>query len=370
VRVGLDARTLAATERTGVEQYVVNLVRAFAGIQGAPEIIAYTDRPLSDPELARLAASDPFRTEVVRAPFGWLRLALPWRMRRDRVQVAHFPSTILPGLLPCPAVVTVHDLAWLRFPEAYAPDDLRMQGVAMRSAAAAARVIAVSNATARDLAEAGVPAEKISVIPLGVSSRFSVDGPGLRPEAFPGAERLQQGYLLYVGRLQARKNLLRVVEAYRQVREEIAVPPLVLAGGGDGYATQLRRHAQELGVAEHVLLLGHVPDALLPALYRSATVFLYLSLYEGFGLPVLEAMASGTPVVTANVGGTAEVAGEAGMRVNPEKPEEIAEALRLLLEEASARASFRERGLAWARHFTWERTARETIGVYQNVAQS
>jgi glycosyltransferase involved in cell wall biosynthesis len=368
VRVGLDARTLTAPLRSGVEQYVVNLVRALAEIETAPEIIAYTNRAIPDPELARAASSGSLRTQPIRTPAGWLRAALPWRLYRDHVDVAHFPSTILPPLLPCPAVVTVHDLAWRRFPESYPADDLGMQMVALTSARRAARVIAVSNTTARDLEDAGVSGATIEVVPLGVAAEFTAQGPGPAPDAFPGAERLQQGYLLSVSRLQARKNLRRVVEAYRRVRETQEAPPLVLAGGNTEYGRGLARYAEELGVAEHVLFPGQVPEATLPALYRGATAFLYLSLYEGFGLPVLEAMACGTPVVTSNVGGTAEVASDAALVVNPERVEEIAEAVLLLLQGAEVRASFRERGLVRARHFTWERTARETIGVYQHVA--
>ncbi len=367
MRVGLDARTLAATQRSGVEQYVVSLVRALAQLSETPEMVAYTDRPIPDPELARLAATEPFRTHLLRARWGWLRLALPWQLRRDRVDLAHFPSTILPPLLPCPAVVTVHDLAWRRYPEAYPPDDLAMQEVALLSAARAARVITVSETTARDLEEAGVPGERITVTPLGVSARFTPEGPGLAPDAFPEAARLQEGYLLYVGRLQARKNLLRVVEAYAQVRAAFPAPPLVLAGGKSAYGEEVARRAQELGVGEHVLLPGHIGEDLLPSLYRSATLSLYLPLYEGFGMPVLEAMASGAPVVTANVGGTEEVASNAAMVVNPERVEEIAEAVLLLLQDEGVRASFRERGLVRARHFTWERTARETLLVYRGV---
>lgn len=369
MRVGLDARALASTTRSGVEAYVANLVRALAALEGAPEIVAYTDRPIADPELAHAASSGSVRTEVVGARWGWLRLALPRRLRRDRVHLAHFPSTILPPFLPCPAVVTVHDLAWRRFPESYDPADLKMQAVALASARRAARVLAVSYTTARDLEQAGVSRDRVSVVPLGVSARFTPGGPGLAPDAFPGAERLQQGYLLSVCRLHARKNLRRLLDAYRTVRETTAAPPLVLAGDLTDYGQGLLHRAEELGLAEHVLFPGQVPEDVLPSLYRGATLFLYVSLYEGFGLPVLEAMASGTPVVTANLGGTAEVAGEAAMLVNPEQVSEIADAMRLLLAGEEARAGLRDRGLARARHFTWEQTARETVGVYQRVVQ-
>jgi glycosyltransferase involved in cell wall biosynthesis len=179
---------------------------------------------------------------------------------------------------------------------------------------------------------------------------------------------MQEGYLLYVGRLQERKNLVRVLEAYQRVCGTRDAHPLVLAGAGETYAAQLADEARHLRIADRVIFTGYVPDALLPALYRSATAFLYLSLYEGFGMSVLEAMASGVPVVTSNVGGTAEVASDAAMMVNPERAADIADAISLLLDDADIRAGFRERGLIRARRFTWERAARETVAVYQHVA--
>jgi glycosyltransferase involved in cell wall biosynthesis len=367
VRVGLDARTLATPRRSGVEHYVISLVAALSRLDRAPEIVAYTDQPISDPEIARTASSGTIRTTVIDARRGWLRLALPWRMRRDRIDVAHFPSTILPPLLPCPAVVTVHDMAWKRFPNTYPADDLRMQAVAMIGAARAARVIAVSEATARDLPEL-IATDRVAVVPLGVSPEFSPEGPRLSPDAFPGAERLQHGYLLYLGRLQERKNLARLVEAYRRVQETRPAPPLVIAGAPTEHGERLRQWARELGIEEQVLFPGYIADDLVPALYRSATVVAYPSLYEGFGLPVLEAMACGTPVVTSDVGGTAEVAGEAALLVDPERVDELAGALGMLVGDAGLRQALGVRGRQRASQFTWERTARETVAVYEKAA--
>jgi len=374
VRVGLDARTLAAEQRSGVEHYVVNLVRAMAARTDAPEIIAYTDRPISDPGLAATVSRPPFSTRVIRAPRGWLQAALPWQLRRDRVQLAHFPSTVLPRLLPCPAVVTVHDLAWRRFPETYGKADLAMQERALTSALRAAHVLAVSETTARDLEVAGIPREQVTVTPLGVSPAFSPDGPRLAADAFPGAERLMSGYLLYGEGLRPRKNLLRLLEAYRALRvgQELsscptAAPPLVLAGAITAHARELQARARELGVAEQVMFPGYIAEDLLPVLCRSATAFVYPSLYEGFGLPVLEAMASGVPVVTSSTSATAEVADDAALLVDPQNTGEIASALARLLSDEGLRRDLAQRGLARSRQFTWERTAGGTIDVYGRV---
>jgi glycosyltransferase involved in cell wall biosynthesis len=368
--VGLDARTLASEVHSGVEEYVINLVSALSRLTEAPEIIAYVDRPIPDPEIAQAASSGPLRTSIVRARRGWLRAALPWRLWRDRVNLVHLPSTILPPLLPCPAVVTVHDLAWVRYPETYEPKDLVMQRRAVAGAAArASHIIAVSDSTARDLRQHYPRSgDRVSVIPLGVSPQFSPDGLRLSSAAFPGAERLTRGYVLYAGGLQPRKNLLRLLVAYQKVLAETSAPPLVLAGAVSPHAHELRQAAQRLGIERHVVFPGYVAQDLLPALYRSATVFVYPSLYEGFGLPVLEAMACGVPVVTSNVSALPEVAGEAALLVDPESVERLSWAVSLLLADQALRQTLGQRGLARARQFTWEQTARQTVGVYQRFA--
>ena len=369
MRVGLDARTLAAQARSGVEHYVVNLVRAFSRMEDAPEIVAYVDRPIADPEVAGAASAGPLSTRLLRSRFGWLRLALPFRLWRDGVDLVHLPSTILPPLLPCPAVVTVHDLAWMRYPETYQPDDLRMQRIAMSGAAArAAAIIAVSESTARDLGE-HFPrcADRVAIIPLGVSPRFSPEGLAVSKRAFPGAERLGGGYVLYAGGLQPRKNLRALLAAYRALRSQAEAPPLVLVGKISPHAQELMEEARRLSVEQEVIFAGYLPDDMMPALYRGATIFVYPSRYEGFGLPVLEAMASGTPVVTSSVSAMPEVAGEAALLVSPESAEELAGAMARLLADAALQADLRVRGLARARLFTWEETARRTVEVYRRA---
>lgn len=367
MRVGLDARALASEQISGVERYVADLAMAIAQLERAPEIVAYTDRPIGDLEIARAVSSRPFRARVLRARRGWLRAALPWRLWRDGVDLVHLPSTIVPPILPCPAVVTVHDLAWAQYPEVYQSADLAMQRRAVAGAAArAARIIAVSESTARDLRRRypGIE-DRIDVVPLGVSSEFSPEGPPLSPAAFPGAGKLGPGYLLYTGGLLPRKNLLRLVAAYAKVLSEGPAPMLVLAGARTTHAEELALVVRELGIERQVLFTGYVPRRDLPALYRGAGVFVYPSLYEGFGLPVLEAMASGVPVVTSSVSSLPEVADEAALLVDPESVDRLAWAISLYLTDGELGRTMARRGLARSREFTWEQTARKTVEVYR-----
>jgi glycosyltransferase involved in cell wall biosynthesis len=352
-----------------VENYVINLLLALARLDDAPDIIAYLDRPVPRPHIASALASGRVSSRVVRARVGWLRLALPLHLLRDRVRLVHLPSTILPPVLPCPAVVTVHDLAWLHHPETYDPADLQMQKLAARSARRAWHVIASSQATARDLRGLGLHPERVTVVHLGVSPSFRPDGPPLAPEAFPGAERLAGGYLLYNGGLGPRKNLRRLLLAYGQLPAAMSAPPLVLCGKMTRYGEALAAEARATGLADQVLFPGYLPDELLPSLYRSAILLVYPSLYEGFGLPILEAMACGTPVITSDTSSMPEVAGDAALLVDPGSVDAIASALRQVLLDMGLRQSLCQRGLARSRQFTWERTARETAAVYRQMGR-
>ena len=375
--VGLDARALVSPVRSGVEVYVINLARALAQLSDAPDIIAYMDRRIAAPELAASLSRGRVRPKVLRAKRGWLRAALPWRLWRDGVDLVHLPSTIVPPLLPCPAVVTVHDLAWARYPETYDSADLRMQTeVVPRSVRRAAHVIAVSRSTARDVADVlQVPNDRITAIPLGVSAAFAPQGPKLNGSEFPGADRARDGCVLHTGGLHPRKNLGRLLEAYAMLRREGlaggagSAPPLLIAGDtSTRWGRELMTWIARLDLTPDVILPGHVTEQVLPALYRSATALVYPSLYEGFGLPILEAMASGTPVITSDGSSMLEVAGEAAVLVNPESAEELAGALSRVLTDEALRRDLAERGLLRSRQFTWERTARETVAVYGRLA--
>ena len=371
MRLGLDARALASPVRSGVEHYVINLTRALAALPDTPDIIAYVDRPISDPELAALS-SERLNVSLVQSRRGWLRAALPWRLWRDGVDLVHLPSTILPPLLPCPAIVTVHDLAWARFPETYDRADLRMQTRAVpRSLDRASHIIAVSRSTARDVSDTlDIPANKITAIPLGVSPGFSPDGPALSPDAFPGAERLADGYILHLatGGPHPRKNVAGLLHAYARLRADTPAPPLVIAGDvASERGQELLKRAAELGLGEDVIFPGQVPETVLPALYRSATFLAYPSLYEGFGLPPLEAMACGVPVVVTDTSSLPEVVGDAGVIVEPSSVQALAGALIDLVRQPERAADLAARGRERARTFTWQRAAEGLDEVFREA---
>jgi glycosyltransferase involved in cell wall biosynthesis len=174
-------------------------------------------------------------------------------------------------------------------------------------------------------------------------------------------------YLLFVGSLQARKNLVRLLCAYAKVRQCILTPPLVIVGARRWRSDPIARTVAALTLEPFLVFTGFVPDEALPALYSAATLFLFPSLYEGFGFPVLEAMACGTPVVTSNLTSLPEVAGDAALLVNPYDVNDIADAIQTALTMPEVMATLRHRGLAQATRFSWDQTARETISLYQRI---
>ena len=273
----------------------------------------------------------------------WYPVVLPRLARRADVDVLHCPTFRAPLKSSVPLVVTVHDLAVLRHPETFNLWTRRYSRYCVpRVVQAAGVIVAVSEFTKRELVQLlGVPASKIRVIPNGVSETFTPEGP-----------RAEGDYVLAVGTVEPRKNLARLVQATRRLGVELRVAGARGWGRVDGDSTAVR-------------WLGEVSDDKLAALYRGARCLAYPSIYEGFGLPVVEAMACGTPVVTSSGGATEEVAGGAAVLIDPLDPVSIAGGI----EQAMfRREELVQRGLARARAFRWEDAARATVEVYREAA--
>lgn len=364
--VAVDLRALVP-EATGIGVYTRDLLTALASRPGAPRYLGMAHAPV------RGAAGLPMPPpEVQRAPLGvvWQQLTLPHRLARGDVDLLFSPLQTLPLRCPVPAVVTVHDLTVVLYPESH---NLRVRWSQLpflgRSLARAERVIAVSRATADDLA-AHFPAEtagKVRVIHSGVAPRYRPAADRGELAAIRRDAGAPEGYLLYVGTLEPRKNLGTLVSAWELLRrEDDAFPPLLLAGGTGWHSRGLRRRIETLAPLG-LRHLGRVDDGELARLYRGALVFAYPSFYEGFGLPVLEAMASGVPCVTSDVSSLPEVAGGAALTVNPRDGRELAAALRKLVDDRDLAAELAARGRRRAAGFTWERTAQRTEEVLREA---
>ena len=348
--------------RTGDESYTVNLLRELPA--AAPELAFATslrnpsDLPADVPAAVRRLALD------VASPYRRIPLAFPALARRERTALAHV-HYFLPPRLGCPGVVTVHDISYDRAPELFSRRDRMLFRFVPGSLRRAARVIAVSEFTRQDICERyGLEPGKVVAIPNGVSERF-------RPTADADArvrERygIDRPYMLCVGALQARKNVPLAIEAYGLMGHGSECE-LVIAGGDKGGRLDVLDAVLRARLTGRVHMLGHVEDDAMPALYSAARALVFPSLYEGFGLPALEAMASGTPVIASNTTGLAEAVGEAGLTVDPRSADDVAEAMRRVLNDQPLRDRLVAAGHARAAEFTWGRTAAATAGVYREA---
>ena len=364
--IAIDARRIADF---GIGTYVRGLVEALSRIDRARRYLLLAG-PEGPDALPLLPGN--FRWIEERAPGYSLRelVTVTRTLRRERVDLFHAPHYVLPLALPCPAVVTVHDLIHLRFPEHRGRLELAyarwMIGRAVRRAR---RLLTVSESTAADLErEFGAPRERIAVVPNGVDERFRREPSDAAVGATLARHDLRPGYLLFVGNPKPHKNLARLLEAYgRLVRERPATPPLVLAGDRDGAGSPAAALVAQARLGERVRRLGHLPADDLPALYRGALLLVQPSLWEGFGLPVAAAMACGTPVVAARRGALPEVAEDAAVWFEPEDVDALADAVAALADDPALRAELARRGRERAARFRWEETARRTLAVYDQV---
>ncbi len=293
----------------------------------------------------------------------WPRLAGAVSLERalGNVDVFHATAYALPARSKCALVCTIHDLTLLRYPEFGTPGLLDTVHSAVDSLPRVDRIIAVSAATKNDLIElCQIEENRIRVVHNGVGTAFS---PSAQP---PPAVLEGTEYLLHVGTHEPRKNLPTLLRAFAGVdRRNLH---LVLAGGHGWERTDLRALAAELDIADRVRFLGNLEPSALPALYTHARLFVYPSLYEGFGLPIIEAMACGTPVICSNRAALPEVACDAAVTVEPTSVDSITAALQQVLDDADLRSDLSARGLRRARDFSWQRCARETADVYAEAA--
>jgi glycosyltransferase involved in cell wall biosynthesis len=344
------------------------------------EFVLFTDRT------GDLPFALPSNFRLVRLPrlSRWLYTGalLPHACVAHRVDLLHV-QYIAPLVAPCPVITTVHDVHWRRFPETFPTKDRWLMELFLPlTFRRVAMVITDSQASQDDLVQFfRLPPDKVRVIYLAAEERFFEPLTDSERQKVLRRYGLQEGYVLFVGVLQPRKNLGRLLSAYAtlmgqgagdrgQVGNEAPLPPLVVVGKLGWQTQTLRQLVSELQLGERVRFVGYVPDEELPALYQGATVFAYPALWEGFGLPVLEAMASGVPVLTSATSSLREIAEGAAWLVDPLSVTSIADGLRQLLCDETLRAKLRQLGLERASQFSWRQTAEATLQVYEQVTRT
>ncbi len=371
--VALDVTT-ALTQRAGVGRYTRELAEAMLRRQGGPDAVEV--RPFFVALRADYPLADDVRVAHVRRGIRSWRLEMlarqlagraahgPW----DGARLYHAPDVVFPPVRGMPVVSTVHDLSYVVYPRYHT----RLNGAYLRVmtpliARRARAIIAVSEATRQDLIERlGVPARRIHVVYSGISPLFTRRPSDERIVTSRHKYGLEDGFILSVGTLEPRKNLGAVLRAYRLLHERLGDAPQLALVGGSGWGLseeQLLGSAQALRVRR----LGYVPDEDLAALYASCDAFVYPSLYEGWGLPVAEALSLGAPTITSTVSSLLEVAGEAALLVDPGSVEAIAVALERVLTDSAEAERLRQTGPIQAARFTTARWVEGTVAVYRQA---
>ncbi len=370
MRVAFDA-TAIPPNRAGAGVYIFNLVQALAGIDRVNTYHVYA----KPDHIAELGIAQPNfhftampHTSTLRR-LAWEQTTLPREIRRHKIDVLHSPHYTMPLQPGCKSVVTFCDMIFVLFPSMHSRVRRSFfQRMMRRSAERADRLIAISESTRQDVLRfRSLPPERVVSIPLAASGAFRRVDEAQARAACARCNLTPHKFILYVGVLEPRKNVPLLLEAYARLAADYPDVPLVIAGKKGWMYEEIFRQVTNLGIAERVRFLGYVPEDDLIGLYNTARVFVYPSRYEGFGLPVLEAMQCGAPVITCDISSMPEVAGDAALLVGLDDAPALAGELRRVLDDDALAADLSRRGMERARQFSWERCARETLDVYRSL---
>ena len=372
MRIAIDAHSVG-TRLAGNETYATNLIEALAEQDQANQYTLFvTTREAIERFSNRWPNFSVVRT-LPHSPLVRIPITLTAELRRRPVDVLHVQFTS-PPLAPCPVVVSIHDLSFEHLPETFnRRSRMQLRLTVRRSARNAARILTLSDYVRDDVMRTyKIPREQITAIPLAAAQCFQRITDATQLERVRHTYGITGDYILSVGSIQPRKNLRRLIHAYRFLREQrpgVKLPTLVLAGKKAWLHGDTLRAVEESGVGDHILLTDYLPQDDLPALYSGALCFIYPSFFEGFGLPPLEAMQCGTPVIVGDRTSLPEVVGDAGLFVNPFDEAEIAAALGRLIFDSNLRRQLSVKGLQRAAQFTWKETARRTLEVYSQAVK-
>ena len=374
-RIGFDA-TAAFTQGGGIGRYTRELLGALLREQGSYRFQVFTARsPQTSPSKYELSSAAEASIKRVPLTPRWLyriwyrlRLPVPVQLFTGRIDLFHSPDFVLPPVMgPIPTLLTVHDLSFEYYPETFTPSLVTyLRRVVPWSVRRATRVLADSESTRSDLMSLyQTPGQKITVLYSGVNEQFRP----IRSQPTLSTVRAKYGigdepYIFTVSTLQPRKNHRMLIEAFSRLVSAAQIN-LVIAGGKGWLYDEMAAEIMRLGLTERVHFLGFVDDEDLPTLYSAASLFVFPSLYEGFGLPILEAMACGTPVLASDASSLPEVSGDAALQLPPSDVAAWTAAMRNLLEDDGLRKRLVAAGFERAKRFTWERSARELLGIYE-----
>lgn len=381
MHIAINAKPLNEELKVGVATYTLNLLKSLAKVDLKNRYTIYGVR-LAPEELA--IENNNFKIKNMPAflrPWSFWYSWYPWyyagfflQLSRDKPDIFFSPYPSLPLYCPCPKVAVVHDLSFLIIRNSFRThSQIILKNQLLHMVRRASKIIAVSQSTKRDLLRFyQVNPAQVSVVYEGYDTdAYKPHSDMDRVKALGQRYGIDAHYVLYVGTLEPRKNIPRLIEAFASLKKQGMIRhKLVIAGKKDWLYNNIFQTVTRAGLDDEVIFTDYVPDQDLPLLISGADLFVYPSLYEGFGLPPLEAMACGIPVITSNLSSLPEVVGDAGILVDPYSVDEIAEAIHQVLSDAKLREQMQQKGLDRARMFSWEKTAQETLKVFETICPS
>ncbi|HEX5703326.1 MAG TPA: glycosyltransferase family 1 protein [Pyrinomonadaceae bacterium] len=368
MHIAIDAHSVGA-QLAGNETYAVNLIEALAEIDQANQYTLYVTKQSAADRFKNRWANFEVKRTLPHTPLVRIPLILSAELRRNPVDVLHVQYTA-PPLAPCAVVATIHDLSFEHLPETFnrrSRTQLRL--TVRRTARNAAQILTLSEFSRRDVIETyAIDPDRVAVTPAAAPAHFRPVTNETNLGRIRATHAIERDYILALGSIQPRKNLVRLINAYSSLwkqRQNLAMPQLVIAGKRGWLEGETMRAAEMSAGAHDIRFIGYVAEPNLPELFSGALCFAYPSYFEGFGLPVLEAMQCGTPVLAGNRTSLPEVAGDAALLVDPFDETAIADALRSLIENPGRRDDLRVKGIERAKRFSWQQTARLTLEAYE-----
>jgi glycosyltransferase involved in cell wall biosynthesis len=370
LRIAIDAHSIGA-KLGGNESYALNLIEALAQIDHVNEYTLYVTTADAHDHFHQRWPNFKVRHTLPHTPLIRIPLTLSTELRKHPVDLLHVQFTA-PPFCPCPVIVSIHDLSFEHLPQTFNRRSRTQLRLTVRhSARRAARIMTLSEHTREDVIETyGIDAAKVTAIPLAAPAHFGPVKDAKELQRVRHTYGIDTDYILSVGSIQPRKNLVRLIKAYAELRaahSSNSCPKLVIVGKCGWLYDETFRALEEVGVREAVVLTGYVPESDLPALYSGAICFVYPSYFEGFGLPPLEAMKCGAPVVVGNATSLPEVVGDAALQVDPFDVSAIAAAMDQVISNSELRQELSVKGQARANLFDWKDTAERTLAAYGQV---
>ena len=363
LRVGIDANEANVKTRVGTGQYTYHILENWAKHDEIDFHLYHRDALQGDMP----AENDHWHYHQVGPTRAWIRFSLPlYLATHGKNDVFWSPAHYMPGYIGCQSVVTIHDLAYEYFPKLFLPSDLyKLKNWSRKAVSQADQVIAVSEATKFDLIKLyEVPEKKITVVHNGFDSNIFNIEPKISPALLKNYDLTKESYLLFLGTIQPRKNAIKLIQAFHLLKAEGYKGKLVIAGNIGWLADDTLEVIKKSEEAKDIVLTGYVSDEMRKTLYTYADVYVLPSLYEGFGVPAIEAMGCGAPVTVANNSSLPEVVGDAGLLFNATDPADIA---RAILEIKQDRDKWINKSLARAKKFSWDKCAEETLKVLTSL---